>query len=698
MAYSSQTLVSWAMAHVGAGGYSGKCQKFVADAYKAATGTRISASCAKVARNKWMTHPGDYNIPVGATVYFTGTRGDLYGHVGIYVGDGMVVHGGSSSGVKYESLEAIDKRLPYLGWGWNGNQVMDGYAEAVNISGSGTSGGTTGGLPITTVKSQLVTGTKGVHKQDVSTMTGYNSSGVEITIQNDKNYVPAVVEDVTLERPVDAPAKLTFTVLKDSILNIQEGNPVAFRYKGQNAFYGYIFEKTRSELGVIKITCYDQLRYFKNKDTFSYTGKKYGEVLELLSEDYGVSVGDIEDTGYTIPSRIEECTVLDMLMNASDETVLNTGQKYVLYDDFGAVCLKSVNSLVTNYLVDRETAESFDYTTSIDKDVYTAFKFAFDDSSTGTRYTVEHHVEEGEEKWGVLMYYEKVTFDSNSKEMNEALIREKIGALAEYYSQKNRSFTIKGAYGALDVRGGSCVLVNMNIGDIELSNFMYVDSVTHHFENGRHSMDMTLSGFNVKDISSDVRTGLDKMVDFIPESALQTVSTGGVTGGATGAMNLSGGAVEEQVFNFLVKTMGYSPAVACGIMGNIEAESEFNIKLIEKGTGGAGGFGLTQWTGIRRSDLKKWCSQNGYAYNTLEGQLAYFRAEMTTKRPGIEDMRGYHNRLRSMGNGYAVVKQAMYYFMLKYEKPNSNPKTRHDSRRENSAYRYWDLYGKNYSG
>ena len=90
-------------------------------------------------------------------------------------------------------------------------------------------------------------------------------------------------------------------MVKDDTLNFHEGNPVSFRFNGANVFYGYVFKKSRSDNRLIKVTAYDQLRYFKNKDTISYTNKTYADVLKMLAADYGLKVGTVADTKYKIP-------------------------------------------------------------------------------------------------------------------------------------------------------------------------------------------------------------------------------------------------------------------------------------------------------------------------------------------------------------------------------------------------------------
>ena len=80
---------------------SGYCQAWVADVYQAVTGSRGSAHCALCAAEMWAVSSDFSQIPVGATVY--GYSSSKYGHVGIYIGNGMVAH--NIGEIKIQSLE-----------------------------------------------------------------------------------------------------------------------------------------------------------------------------------------------------------------------------------------------------------------------------------------------------------------------------------------------------------------------------------------------------------------------------------------------------------------------------------------------------------------------------------------------------------------------------------------------------------------
>ena len=135
------------------------------------------------------------------------------------------------------------------------------------------------------------------------------------------------------------PGRLDFTVVKDGIINFQEGNPVKLIVDGTPMFYGFVFTKKRDKGNTIDVTAFDQLRYLKNKDTITEEGLKASDLLKRLATDFRLNLGTVEDTGYTMETVVEENqTLFDMIQNALDETLLNTKQLYVLYDDVGKLC------------------------------------------------------------------------------------------------------------------------------------------------------------------------------------------------------------------------------------------------------------------------------------------------------------------------------------------------------------------------
>lgn len=103
---------------------SGYCQAWVADVYQAVLGSRGSAHCALCAADMWVVSDDWSKIQVGATVY--GYASNPYGHVGIYIGNGTVIHNLSGT-VKVQSLESWVKDFKGFAWGWENGQHLIKY-------------------------------------------------------------------------------------------------------------------------------------------------------------------------------------------------------------------------------------------------------------------------------------------------------------------------------------------------------------------------------------------------------------------------------------------------------------------------------------------------------------------------------------------------------------------------------------------
>lgn len=312
---------------------------------------------------------------------------------------------------------------------------------------------------------------------------------IEILIQNGNTvYAPVVEEGIkwVTERK-GTPGKITFSCMADEILNIEEGNAVSFREDGKELFFGYIFTLKRDKSDKISVTVYDQLRYFKNKATYVIENKKASEVLKTILADYQFGVGTISDTYYTIPSLVEDTQELfDIVQDVSDEELKNSGILYVLYDDCGQICFKNFEDMLVQIMIDEETGQNFDYTSTIDNDTFNSIKLIFDNEDTGKREVYIAKDSSTIAKWGFLEYTDTLKEGENGKTKADALLK--------LYNAKTKSLKVTGCAGDSRVRAGCCVVVRLDLGDMKLDNIMLVEKCTHEYKNGLHTMDLTLRG------------------------------------------------------------------------------------------------------------------------------------------------------------------------------------------------------------
>lgn len=312
---------------------------------------------------------------------------------------------------------------------------------------------------------------------------------LELTIQNgNKRFQPVVEGEVTWETSrKGVPGKLTFSVVKDDIVDFQEGNEVWLKYKENNVFYGFVFSKKRSKSKTIEVVAYDQLRYLKNKDTFLFENLTASEVVRHIANKFNLKTGEIDDTAYVIKYRLEENkTMFDMIQTALDTTLENKRKMYVLYDDYKKIALKDIESMKLDLIIDEDTAQDFDYASSIDGETYNQIRLCYDDNNTKKLKFVQAISKSTIEKWGVLQYFEKIQDGSNGQMMADTLL--------SLYNRKSRNLSISEAFGDIRVRGGSSVIVMLNLGDIRISNYMIVETVKHKFIGNEHYMNLTLRG------------------------------------------------------------------------------------------------------------------------------------------------------------------------------------------------------------
>lgn len=312
---------------------------------------------------------------------------------------------------------------------------------------------------------------------------------VQILIAHKKKMLePVLTDSVTLTRArKNEPSSLKFTCIKDSALKLTEGSAVRMHVDGKNVFFGFIFKISYKDKNQVEITAYDQLRYLKNKDSYLYTGKRADQLIRMIAKDFYLQVGELEDTKYIIPKKAEDNkTLFDIIQGALEDTLTNDSKMYVLYDDFGKLTLKNVSKMKTNVFINNETAQSVSYSSSIDGETYNRIKLAYDDKQTGTRKTVVLPDKDTIAQWGVLQYYEKVK--------NNVGMEAKAKSLLNLYNSPTRELKVNGAFGNVNVRGGSLVAVYLELPDMTIQNYMMVEKVTHKFESGLHTMDLTLRG------------------------------------------------------------------------------------------------------------------------------------------------------------------------------------------------------------
>ena len=118
---------------------------------------------------------------------------------------------------------------------------------------------------------------------------------------------------------------------------------------------------------------------------------------------------------------------------------------------------------------------------------------------------------------------------------------------------------------------------------------------------------------------------------------------------------------KAEVFTYLTEEMGLSTAAACGVMANIEYESEFDPTA--RGDGGAS-YGLCQWYSSRQEALRRFCEESGLDEDSVAGQMAYLQHELETGYTYVLDY------IRSVEDSPSGAYDAAWYWCCYFEIPS----------------------------
>lgn len=290
----------------------------------------------------------------------------------------------------------------------------------------------------------------------------------------------------------DKPSSLDIKFIKDSVVNINNGDVISFKADNNPIFYGYIFENSGSKEPNIKLTAYDQLRYLLYNDTYVFTNKKANGIVTEIANDIGLRLGPIEDTGYLIPSLLEDDKkLLDIMYSALEKTLMSTGQTYTLYDDYGSLCLRNINNLRQDIVIsDDSNLGDYDYKNSIDSETYNRIKLVRDNKESKGRDVYISQDSNNIAKWGRLQYYKKI-----DEKMNKAQIEEMLNATLKLKNKENRTLKLKDVVSTdiardLKLRAGSGVYVE--IAEKKISQYYLIEEATHKFSKGNLIMDFDL--------------------------------------------------------------------------------------------------------------------------------------------------------------------------------------------------------------
>lgn len=317
---------------------------------------------------------------------------------------------------------------------------------------------------------------------------------LEILLDNKDGNVwdlSSIVSDITWRTVrVGRAASLEFTMLKnalyqDSAFRISNGDIIRCRDGDRNVFYGYVFSLDSGKDEDVRVLAYDQVRYLLATDTYVFKDVAAADVIKQIADDFGLSTGALADTGYRIPTMVEDGqTLLDIIEKAITYTILNTGRIYVFYDDFGALALRNVEDMRIDLIMGDGSLIDYGYKQSIDVDTYNKIKLVQDNKETGRRDVYIAQDSANIARWGTLQLYQSVDENRNAAQIGELLQQ-----LIALKNRESRSLQLE-AFGDSAVRAGRYVPVM--IAEYGVNQYFLIDECVHRYDGTDHTMTLTL--------------------------------------------------------------------------------------------------------------------------------------------------------------------------------------------------------------
>ena len=283
-----------------------------------------------------------------------------------------------------------------------------------------------------------------------------------------------------------APGRFEFTINKAGDLSFVEGDTVRFSVDGELVFFGWVFTKTKDRWGVIDVTCYDRIRYLKNTASYAFYDLTAGDMIRQMAADMQVDVSEIEDTGYLIPSLIEQDQAcIDIAEAAIQQTLLNTGNIYVLFDDGNGISLKQPANMISDVIIgEKSLLTDYSYKTDIDQQTYNSVKLVRPNEQTGRKEVFIAQDSGNIDRWGLLQLTQTV-----DGAVNDAQVKAQAEATLSYDNRRLRTLSVS-SLGVPGLRAGQMIYMYVpGLGDINLNQYVLLEKVTHTWENDDHTME-----------------------------------------------------------------------------------------------------------------------------------------------------------------------------------------------------------------
>lgn len=317
----------------------------------------------------------------------------------------------------------------------------------------------------------------------------YISAGIQYFIENMTTRVDWSGDIMQPFRTLSVTMANTNSFLKDEkiYLNLECGKEIRLYNDSAELFRGVIFDIDVDEKGMTTITAYDEGKYLmQNKDTRIVKSSTASNMIKNICKEFGIPTGTVDDTGYVIASQVfRNDDLWTMFQKAITKTRDETGRRYWMYTHLGQLHLVLRSDQIVRWVLEDDTNLTSASRRVNIEELRNSIKVMNGDIEKGTQKSALAKDSDSVSRYGLMQHLEEVNEDVDSAKMNER---------AQYLLKdmnKPRIDISVDAIGIDMVFAGKAVYVfDEKTG---LNGGYYVQTDSHSWESGNHTMSLTLS-------------------------------------------------------------------------------------------------------------------------------------------------------------------------------------------------------------
>lgn len=273
--------------------------------------------------------------------------------------------------------------------------------------------------------------------------------------------------------------------VKSLKLNIGAGDAVKLYEDGDLIFFGEV-QSTRktSETGTVTYTCCDLLNHLlKSTGVYNFSDTTAERITKKICADLKIKTGKIAETKTAIKKMIiDGDTFYDIIMKAYTKAAKQTGKKYICRMNGSKLSVEAKGKKVKNFILAEEyNITSAEYEETIENMVNVVKIYDEKGAQAG-----EVRKDKWVEKYGIYQQIYKMESGINAKTAAKNMLQ-----------GIEKRVTLDGINGNLKCIAGNGVEVYDKA--TGLNGLFWIDSDTHTWENGTHTMNLELNFKNIMD-------------------------------------------------------------------------------------------------------------------------------------------------------------------------------------------------------